>query len=52
MMQRNIRKQKRISYEYKKISPRRDKIVTNLKTFLSGDIDNFRSNLTSINPLN
>ena len=47
-MQRNIRKQTRTSYECKKNSPKRDKIVRNLKTFLLGDIDN----LPSINPLN
>ena len=47
-MQRHIRKQTRTSYECKKNSPKRDKIVRNLKTSLLGDIDN----LTSINPLN
>ena len=44
-MQCNIKKQARVSYEYKKNSPKRDKIVRNLKLFLLGDIDN----LTSIN---
>ena len=44
-MQRNIRKQTRVSYEYKKNSPKRHKIVRNLKISLLGDIDN----LTSIN---
>ena len=48
MMQCNVRKQTRVSYEYKKNSPKRDKIVRNLKTSLFGDIDN----LTSINPPN
>ena len=51
MMQCNIRKQICISYEYQKKFTR-DKIVRNLKTSLLGDIDNFWSNLTSINPLN
>ena len=41
MMQRNTRKQTRISCEYKKNSPKREKIVRNLKTSLLGDIDNF-----------
>ena len=44
-MQCNIKKQTRISKEYKKNSPKRDKIVRNFKIFLLGDIDN----LTSIN---
>ena len=48
MMQCNKKIQKRVSYEYKKNSPRRDKIVRNLETSLLGDIDN----LTSINPPN
>ena len=45
MMQCIIIKQTRVSYEYKKNSPKRDKIVRNLKMSLLGDIDN----LTSIN---
>ena len=48
MMQRNLRKQTLVSYEYKKDSPKRDKILRNLKTSLLGDIDNS----TSINPAN
>ena len=47
-MQCNIKIQKRVSYEYKKNSPKRDKIVRNLETSLLGEIDN----LTSINPPN
>ena len=47
-MQRKLKKQTLVSYEYKKDSPKRDKIVRNLKTSLLGDIDN----LTSINPPN
>ena len=38
MIQRNIKKQTRVSYEYKKNSPKRDKIVRNLKISLLGDI--------------
>ena len=44
MMQCNIKKQTRVSYEYKK-KRTKDKIVRNLKISLLGDIDN----LTSIN---
>ena len=44
-MQCNIKKQTRVSYEYKKNSPKRDKTVRNLKISSSGNIDN----LTSIN---
>ena len=44
-MQCNIKKQICVSYEYKKNSPKRDKILRNLKFSLLGDIDN----LTSIN---
>ena len=40
-MQCNIKKQTRVSYEYKKNSPKRDKIVRNLEISLLGDIDNF-----------
>ena len=40
MMQCNIKMQTHVSYEYKKNSPKRDKIVRNLKTFLLGGIDN------------
>ena len=47
-MQRKLKKETLVSYEYKKDSPRRDKIVRNLKTSLLSDIDN----LTSINPAN
>ena len=47
-MQRNIRKQTLVSYEYKKDSPKKDKIVRNMKTSLLSDIDN----LTSINTPN
>ena len=47
-MQCNIKIQKRVSYEHKKNSPKRDKIVRNLETSLLGEIDN----LTSINPPN
>ena len=47
-MQHNLRKQTFVSCEYKKDSPKKDKIVRNLKTFLLGDKDN----LTSINPPN
>ena len=45
MMQCNIKKQKRVSHEYRKNSPKIDKIVRSLKISLLGDIDN----LTSIN---
>ena len=45
MMQCNIKKQICVSYEYKTNSPKRDKILRNLKFSLLGDIDN----LTSIN---
>ena len=45
MMQCNRKKQIRVSNEYKKNSPKRDEIVSNLKISLLGDIDN----LTSIN---
>ena len=48
MMQCNIKKQTRVYGEYKKNSPKRDKIVRNLKISLLRDIDN----LTSINLLN
>ena len=44
-MQCNIRKKTHISYEYKKNSPKRYKIVSNLKISLLGDI----FNLTSFN---
>ena len=44
-MRSNIRKQTRVSYEYKKNSPKRHEFVRNLKTSLLGDIDY----LTSIN---
>ena len=47
-MQRNIGNKTRVSHEYKKNSPKRDKIVRNFKTSLLGDIDN----LTSISPPN
>ena len=40
-MQCNIRKQTHISYESKKNTLKRDKIVRNLKTSLLSDIDNF-----------
>ena len=48
MMQCNIKKETRVAYEYKKNSPKREKIVRNLKLSLLGDIEN----LTSINLLN
>ena len=47
-MQRNLRKQTIVSYEYKKDLPKRDKIMRNVKTSLLVDTDN----LTSINPPN
>ena len=47
-MLHNLRKQTLVLYEYKKDSPKRDKIMKNLKTFLLGDIHN----LTSISPPN
>ena len=34
MMQCNIKKQTRVAYEYKKNSPKREKIVRNLKLFI------------------
>ena len=47
-MQLNLRKQTLVSYEYKKDSLKRDKIMRNLKTSVLGEI----GNLTSINPPN
>ena len=38
-MQCNIRKQTCVPYEYLKKSPKRDKILRNLKTSLLGDMD-------------
>ena len=43
MMQCNIKKQTRVSYEYKIKSPKRDRIVRNLKISLLGDIENLTS---------
>ena len=47
-MQLNLRKQTLVSYEYKKDSLKRDKIMRNLKTSVLAEI----GNLTSINPPN
>ena len=45
-MQCNIRKKIRVSYECLKDSPKKDKIVRNLRSSLLDDLDD----LTSINP--
>ena len=42
-MQCKLKKQTLVSYEYKTDSPKRDKIMRILKTFLLGDIDNLTS---------
>ena len=48
MIQRKLKKQTLVSYEYNKDSPKGDRIVRNLKTPLLGGIDN----LFSISPPN